>query len=471
MVGALFLFSAMTQHAEVGAVTIGSGYTYTFSDNTTYAYTDGVSDSGTGSIGETDAISLNGGTLTFSDQNINFSGHDIEVAAASTIDLAVLNFVYGTIFGSFSGTESLTLKKDALMADPITTGSYSGTKTVYQYFKSGSYYFTSATAIQDAASSPTYTGTLSSADVLVFKGGTIYPNALSLVLPNAIQIATDSMIDTTNHILTLSGEISGTGALSLPSTDVTKYLTVSQACPNYTGTLTLSVNGMIEFGVENCMSNASIVNEKIVDLNGHSQTIKNLSGAGSLVSYPDAGTTGTASQSSDAVSLTVNLTTDKIFTGTLDASVHNLNLVSGNANTNSFTLDASTAQNNITGTTSIGEKVILNAKFSLAKPVSIAANGELDLLDDSQLSKLTNSGTVDLKGKNLSILGSETTNDLGTVTTSTGDASTLEITLGDGTSSAPTVALGTACVVPLNVKNGSTLKVTGNISLPKFTVS
>ncbi len=429
IISLMLLLGGVTQPA-LADLKIDSGYTYTFSSATAYTYTGPTSGSGT----LAGTLILGGGKLKFSGA-ITIS-NTVSLTASSTID--VYNYS-ATLSGNMTGNSSASLTITDSSVNQTGRLTLSGTNTSIPN-----------TYVNNAASlllSGTMSGNISlGVGTLVAPTGT---NSISnpIILTNTayinVPVSTDKLIITYGISGAYNLYLTGAGKLELAngSNNTTMGLI------NIGNSATL-----ISDNPTDLVEATSLVLSGTYDIDGDTQTLYNLSGSGMLKSV------------SANAPLIISLTVDSAYSGTIDNTITNLNLQSGNGYSYVLDTSASTSMGvskikNV-GTTTIGQYCTLYGYVSAAQPLVINTGGtyKLPSANVTLSGGLTNSGSIDLNSRILTVSSNST---IGTISSANGS---LKVSGCTGTFSED-VSRPITCLSTPTLKAGASKTLSGAITL------
>lgn len=402
-----------------GSITLGSGSLTVGSGNVSSTFngvisgTGGLTKGGTGTftLGGANtwsgATSITGGTLQLGGSERIANNSAVTLSAGTTLALSGFNESVGSLAGS--GTVSLG-------AGTLTTG-LNGTSTTYSGVLAGT-----GTVTKLGAGTFTLSGVNTFTGALNVQAGTLgFGSANRLTGGNAVTISPGASLLLNNNSQTL-GSLSGTGNVTLGSGTLTSgtnggstayggvisgtgglaksgtgVLTLTGA-NTYTGATTINA-GTLRLGAAERLSNSSALNVlagATFDLNGSSETVASMAGAGSIqlgtsgATLATAGTTTTAF--SGVLAGTGNLT--KGGTGTLTLS--GANSYTGATQVNAGTLIAANAT--ALGGTATGTTVASGATLRVSNAAVGNENVTLSGNGVSNAGALTGDGTASLAG-------------------------------------------------------------------------
>jgi outer membrane autotransporter protein len=273
------------------------------------------------------------------------------------------------------------------------------------------------------------TGSLAMAD-----GTTLQAAANNIALANSVSVAGISTVDTNSNNLSLSGNVTGAGGVTKIGAGV---LTLSGSGNSYSGATNVNAGTLKSSAAGAFSSNSAFVvsTGATLDLNGYSQVIGSLAGAGSTSLGPGNLTAG-------------GNNTSTTFSGSIDGSgsinkvgAGTLSLTGANTYTGGTSLNA--------GTIAVGNNAALGTNdLAMAAGTTLQAASSVSLANAVDLAGAAN---IDTNGNNLGLSG--VISGVGAVT-KTG-AGTLTLTGANTYAGGTTVSAGTLV--------GNATSVQGNI--------
>ncbi|MDX1923084.1 MAG: autotransporter-associated beta strand repeat-containing protein [Alphaproteobacteria bacterium] len=405
-------WTVTTAQTYTGATTVGSGTTLTLSTtNNEIATSSGVTNNGTINMTGTDQTF---NALAGSGSVVTDTGHTLtEIGTASWG--GVISGA-GNVATTGTGTWTLT-----------GTNTYTGTTSIG-----------SGTTLSIAGQSNINgtSGILMGGSTLQLTGNSTISKTIALTGSNTINVGANTDL--------FSGVISGAGNLTVSGSGGTVGMTNTNT---YTGTTTVSSGTTLGLVTTNdtIATSSTVTNNGTINMAGTNQTLRNLSGSGSIVT--DSGHT-----------LTEN------GTGTFSGVISGAGNVA-TTGTGTWTLSG---VNTYTGTTTIGSgsTLSLTVNDAIATSSDVEINGVLDVNSTSQtLTNLSGSGSILLDG------GTITQNGTNTFTGSVGDGSPTGgglIVTGNGTwrVTGNNTYTGTTTII-----SGSTLQNDGSVASSTVTVN
>jgi fibronectin-binding autotransporter adhesin len=376
-------------------------------------------------------------------QNINLSGKALTIGTGSTSNPAglILNSSASISDSVGSGTISFGVSEAAIYTAGSSTISAAITSA------GGLTFFGPGTLVLSGNNSTTYTagttnfngGAVSiAADTalgattlgLAFSGGALqFTSAFSEGRAVALNLG-GGTFDTVSNTVTLTGVISGSGALTLNNSAAGGVLNLSPSAANtFSGGIVIT-NGTLQLGNAIALPAGSLImfgSGGTLDLMGQSPTIGGLSGSGKIISSTSAATLTYGGSVSSGVSS---------FAGSITGAI-SLTVTNG-------ILQLSGAANNYTGATTVSGGMLQGGVANAFSAVSAIT--------------LSNAGILDLGGFNQTILSLNGSSSSSLVTSSFANGAVLTI-LASGSYAGQIENDGN---VGLTVSNGATQTLSGS---------